>query len=206
MDQPYQPGTAPAAPTPAQSWPPPWTSTDQPQWTSEIVPQAALAPAVPGGPMPLNVNVNVQQAAPMPIIIAAPTNSGPGFLVRTVWYLFIGCWLGGLAIGVAYTLALTVIGMPLAFAIFDKIPAILTLRGRSKTFAATQANGVVTLNYTNVAQLAFWQRALYFVFIGSWLSLLSVSLGYALCLLIVTLPLGLLLLNRTPAIMTLKKN
>ena len=155
---------------------------------------------------PINVNVNVQQAAPMPIIIAAPTSSGPGFLVRAIWFLFIGFWLGGLAIYLAYGLALTVIGLPLTFAIFDKIGAIMTLRGRSKTLTAQVVNGATIVSFANVPQFAFWQRALYCLAIGWWASLLSVTLGYALCLTILGLPLGLMLLNATGAIMTLQKN
>jgi uncharacterized membrane protein YccF (DUF307 family) len=81
---------------------------------------------------PPSVNVNVQAPA---IIVAPP--SGPGFGVRAVWYIFIGWWLTGLVIGFAYFCALVIIGLPLAFYLFNRIPLFLTLRGRSKTYRAT---------------------------------------------------------------------
>jgi len=164
----------------------------------------------PTGQQPVVVNVNVHQHAAgfaqVASIIIAPPASGPGFFVRALWFCFLGWWLGGLAIYTAYALAITIIGLPLAFLLFDKVPAILTLRGRTKTFAATMANGITTLSFANRPQLAFWQRGLYFLCIGWWASLLSVSLGYALCLTIIGLPLGLPLLNYTGEIMTLKRN
>jgi uncharacterized membrane protein YccF (DUF307 family) len=176
-------------------------NVQQPQYAQHFAPTGQQ-------PVMVNVNVNQQvngfvQSAP---IIIAPTASGPGFLVRALWFCFVGWWLGGLAIYAAYALAITVLGLPLAFLIFDKVPAILTLRGRTKTLAATTTNGITMLSFTNRPQLAFWQRALYFVFIGWWVSLLSVSLGYALCLTIIGLPLGLPLLNYTGEIMTMKRN
>ena len=49
-------------------------------------------------------------------------------LIRALWFFLIGGWatIGWLFIG--YALACTIIGMPLAFWMFDKAPVILTLR------------------------------------------------------------------------------
>jgi len=43
---------------------------------------------------------------------------------------------------VAYALALSILGLPFAFYLFNRIPAFLTLRGRSKTYEVeTMADG-----------------------------------------------------------------
>jgi uncharacterized membrane protein YccF (DUF307 family) len=47
-------------------------------------------------------------------------------------------------------------------------------------------------------------RALYFVFIGWWLGFFCLELGFILCVFLLTLPLGLMILNRLPQIITLK--
>ena len=62
---------------------------------------------------------------------APPPDRGPGLLVRALWFLFIGWWLSALAIGLAYILCVTIIGLPIAFMIFNQLPLILTLRPRS---------------------------------------------------------------------------
>ncbi len=70
------------------------------------------APAAPQ----TNVYVTVPQPQQLP------------WLVRAVWYLVIGWWLTGIWIWVAYLLALTVIGLPVANAMFASTNAVLTLR------------------------------------------------------------------------------
>jgi len=52
----------------------------------------------------------------------------------------------------------------------------------------------------------FWQRALWFVCVGWWAVGLAMLLAYALCLTLVLLPVGLMLFNRVPAVMTLQRN
>jgi uncharacterized membrane protein YccF (DUF307 family) len=47
-------------------------------------------------------------------------------------------------------------------------------------------------------------RILWFLFIGLWLGLLATILGWLLCVTVIGLPLGLLIMNRLPTIMTLR--
>ena len=49
------------------------------------------------------------------------------FLVRAVWFLLIGWWLSGLWAGAAYVATVTIIGLPIAFWMFDRLPAVTTL-------------------------------------------------------------------------------
>jgi uncharacterized membrane protein YccF (DUF307 family) len=51
----------------------------------------------------------------------------PAFLVRALWFLFIGLPFGTLAFTLGYAFAFTIIGIPLAIFIVDRVPLLLTL-------------------------------------------------------------------------------
>lgn len=50
------------------------------------------------------------------------------FLLRALWFVFVGWWLAGIALTIGYALCMTIIGLPFGFVIFDMVPAMLTLR------------------------------------------------------------------------------
>lgn len=145
-----------------------------------------------------------QQAPPAPpVTVAMVQPSGPSFLVRAVWYLFVGWWLAGLAIALAYALAVTVIGLPAALLIGNRLGTILTLRPTQQTVTSTMRDGVLVMQSQALPQRAWWLRALYFVLVGWWWSAVWLSVAYVLALLVVTLPLALWMFNRTGAALTL---
>ncbi|MCS6827799.1 MAG: YccF domain-containing protein [Caldilinea sp.] len=49
-------------------------------------------------------------------------------LVRALWFIIVGWWLAAIALSVGYFLCMTIIGLPLGFWIFDRVPGLLTLR------------------------------------------------------------------------------
>lgn len=124
-------------------------------------------------------------------------------LIRILWYVFIGWWLSGLAIGIGWFFALTVIGLPVAFAIFNRIPAIMTLRGRTMTYETTVRDGVTYVNASTQPQLPLLVRAIYFVLVGWWLGLIWMVLAWLISLPIITLPIGIMMMNRVGGVMTL---
>jgi uncharacterized membrane protein YccF (DUF307 family) len=135
----------------------------------------------------------------------ARRSAGPGLLVRAIWFLFVGWWLTGIVNVVAYLIALTIIGLPVAFMIFNRLPSVLTLRPRTVQTTHAVVDGVAYATETAVPQRAFWKRALYFALVGWWLGALWSALAWLLCVLIVTLPLGVMMYNRLPAAMTLRR-
>lgn len=140
-----------------------------------------------------------------PTIVIVNESGGTSLLVRAVWFVFIGWWLSGLAIFVAYIACATVIGLPLGFAIFNRLPGIITLRSRTKKTAVEVKDGVTYISGGKVAQYPMWVRALWFVFAGLWLGAVYLGVAWLLCVTIIGLPIGLLMFNRTGTVMTLLK-
>ncbi len=157
-------------------------------------PEPEAAPVVP--PAPVNVNVTHS-------IVIDQRSNGPGFLVRALWFIFIGWWLSWFAIALAYFLCLIIVGLPLGFAIFNRLPTILTLRPRTEMQTTEVIDGVTYVTGGNVPQRPMWVRAVYFIFVGWWLGAFYLALAWFLCVILITLPLGLYLFNRVGAVMTL---
>jgi len=139
----------------------------------------------------------------MPRPVVVQRSGGPGFLIRAVWFLLVGWWLSGIVTGIAYLLCLTIIGMPFGFALFNLLPAVLTLRPRSEVLVTELRDGVTYVRGATVPQLPMLVRALWFIFVGWWLGALYSGFAWFLCVIIVTLPIGLWLYNRIGAVMTL---
>ena len=136
-------------------------------------------------------------------VVVMQRQTGPGFLVRAVWFLFAGWWLSGVAIGIAYLSCLTIVGLPLGFMIFNRMPVILTLRPRTEHQTVEVRDGVTYVTGGTVPQRPMWARALWFVLVGWWVGALYMFVAWLLCILIVTLPVGLWLFDRVGAVMTL---
>jgi len=213
-------GTA-VAPTPDPAAAPvvPDAPTEVAAVVAAVVP-AAVEPdapdpiaAAPAEPIPLAAAAVTLAVAAAPIvaapavaappIIVAPPPPERGLLLRAVWFIFIGWWLSAVAIGVAYVACATIIGLPIGFWIFNRLPMVITLRNRTETMGTEVRDGVTYLVGHNVEQRRMWVRALYFIFIGWWLGAIYLTVAWALCVLILTIPFGLWMFNRVGAVMTL---
>lgn len=152
---------------------------------------------------PQTVNIHVNPSV-MPIVVTAP--AGPSLIVRILWYVFIGWWLSALVIVLAYALMLTIIGIPAAFALFNRIPQALTLRPRTVRYGVEMRDGVAYLTSGTIQQRPWIWRALYFLLIGWWFGAVWLVAAWAIGLLIITLPITFLMYNRTSAVMTLQRH
>ena len=89
----------------------------------------------------------------------------------------------------------------------NRVALVLTLRTqRTYSVGEIRDGEVVTWRTQSAPQSPFILRALYFLLIGWWLSLIWSLLGWLLCVTIIGLPLGVLMLNRLPAVTTLMRH
>jgi uncharacterized membrane protein YccF (DUF307 family) len=143
--------------------------------------------------------------APSQPTVFIQRSSGPGCIVQSIWFIFIGWWLGALLISLAWLLNITIIGLPLGMAILNGIPKVLALQSSEKKIQAVSRQGTTIISESELPQHNFLLRTVYFVLIGWWWSGIWLSIAYILCATIILLPVGLEMFRLTPAMTTLRK-
>lgn len=127
------------------------------------------------------------------------SNESPSMIVRAIWFVFVGWWLTGFLLGVAWFLNLTIVAAPIGIKIINKVPKALSLKamggGEDDEFAVgTGSNG-------NSPGLIV--RGVYFVFIGWWASLFWMAAAYLLTLSIIGIPFAIMMYNKLPYVVSL---
>lgn len=128
---------------------------------------------------------------------------GPPFIVRVLWFIFIGWELTGVWILIAWLLNLTIIGLPVGLWMLDRVPQVLTLKPSGAVIVARNRRGQVWARYGDIPQHSWLIRLPYFIVIGWWFSLLWAAAAWLFCATIIGLPLGVWMLNRLPNVTTL---
>ena len=126
----------------------------------------------------------------------------PPFLLRAIWFVLLGWHLTLYWIAIAWLLNVTIVGLPIGLWMIDRIPQVLTLQARRQMGIST-GTGV---QIRAVPQRPLPLRALYFVFVGIWLSLLWSAVAYLFSITIIGLPIGIWMFHRVPAVTTLQRN
>jgi uncharacterized membrane protein YccF (DUF307 family) len=135
-------------------------------------------------------------------------NTGPGCLVRALYFIFIGTWLGLIWTLVAWFFNLTIIGLPIGLAMINRIPQIMTLRPVRTQTTVEVKDGKTVVRQSGVKQVAWIVRAVYFLLIGFWFSLVWMLIAWLLATLTLGfgLPVAFWMFDRTPAITTLARS
>lgn len=129
---------------------------------------------------------------------------GPGLVVRFVWWLFIGWWASGIVVAIAWAALVTIIGIPVAIWLINRLPTVLTLRPRRRSWTLGQDElGRSVVIERQREQVAWPLRGLWFVFVGWWASAIWMGAAWLIQLTIVGIPIALLMFNRTPFIASL---
>ncbi len=129
-----------------------------------------------------------------PVIISGR----PNWLLQILWFVFVGWWLGLIAIGLAYLFFLPIVTIPLGVAILNIVPELMALRPGRRV--------VTPYGAMRIEQPNFLLRALWFVFVGWWLAALVLAAGYVLCITIIGLPFGFMLFDTVPWALTLRRS
>lgn len=122
----------------------------------------------------------------------------PGCLLQLIWFIFVGWWLGALAVAFAYVMFLFIVTIPIGIAVLNNVPVLMALR--------QPPQAITPYGPVNVPQVNILVRALWFMLVGWWLTAIVLTVAYALCLSIVGLPFGFLLFDAVPAFLTLRRS
>ena len=132
--------------------------------------------------------------------IVVPQRSGPGLLIRALYFILFGWWFSAIWAAVAWVLCVTIIGLPLGLYMLNRLPQVVTLRPARTNLMVTETGYVVEVP---VRQRPFPLRAVYFLLIGWWLSAIWIVLAWVLHASIIGMVIGFWMFNRVPAIITL---
>ena len=72
--------------------------------------------------------VSVVVANGVTVVTTGGQVSQVNFLVRAIYFVLIGWWLSAVWMELAWVVCLTIIGLPLGFWMFDRVPALVSLR------------------------------------------------------------------------------
>jgi uncharacterized membrane protein YccF (DUF307 family) len=128
----------------------------------------------------------------------------PGCLLQILWFVFVGWWLGLIALTVAWLLNITILGLPIGLAILNNLPLFIALQSPTSQVVVSSGNAQ-SVAEGGLPQYNFFLRALYFLVIGWWWSLIWLLVAYLFCATVFLLPLGLVTIRMTPFMTTLKR-
>jgi uncharacterized membrane protein YccF (DUF307 family) len=135
--------------------------------------------------------------APMAVPTAIVVRERPGCLLQLIWFFFVGWWLGLAAIGFAYLMFLFIFTIPIGVLVLNALPELIELR--------PAARRVTVYGPVQTQQLNIFVRSLWFLLVGWWLTAIVLFLGYLLCLTLIGIPLGFVLFDAAPALLTLRR-
>lgn len=131
------------------------------------------------------------------------TERGVNILLRAIYFLVFGLWFSAIWASVAWVLCVTIIGLPLGLWMLNRLPQVTTLRAQRGDLVVSSAGEVYR---AEVPQRPFLIRALWFLLVGWWLSALWMAAAWALCTVIIGLPVGFWMFDRVPAVVTLARS
>lgn len=132
---------------------------------------------------------------------------GPGCLIRVLYFLFFGVAIGPVWIAVSWFLIITIVGMPLGLWMINRLPQVMTLKPPRPSARLKNVNGQWVVVQAD-RQAPFILRALYFLLIGWWFSLVWMLLAWLFGTLTLGLglPLTFWMIDQVPAVTTLSRN
>jgi uncharacterized membrane protein YccF (DUF307 family) len=136
-----------------------------------------------------------------PIVVKVKSH---GFIVRVLYFCLIGWWFGLFWALLSWGMYATIVLAPLGVVMLNKVPGAISLKAREKNITVIADESGYTVKQTAKEQYPLWARILYYP-IGLIASLLAIFMGWILCILLITMPLGIVVFNWVPAIASLHK-
>lgn len=141
------------------------------------------------------------QTTPQPILIEVKKH---GLIVRALYFVLIGWWFGLFWSFLSWFMYATVVFAPIGVVMMNKIPGAVSLKAREKNVKVISDEKGYTVRQVNQKQFPILVRIIYYP-IGLVASLLTILLGWLLCCLLITLPLGIMVFNVVPAVASLHR-
>ena len=138
-------------------------------------------------------------------IVVMSDSPEPNILLRVVWFVFVGWWFSFWAIVLATVLQLTIIGIPCAIWVINRIPQIMTLKSSRRLQVSNNDFGVTVIGYSDREQRRLWVRAIYYVLVGWWATFVGLLLLWIAGILIITLPISFWMAGQTGKVQTLRR-
>lgn len=99
----------------------------------------------------------------------------------------------------------TIIGAPIGIKVLNAVPGAISLKAREKDLKVFTDEHGYRVAEVPKQQRPWWVRVLWYPF-GLVLSLLAIPVAWLLCAFLITLPLGIMLFNKVPAIASLHRS
>lgn len=122
----------------------------------------------------------------------------PNTLLRTLYFLCIGWFLGLFLLEIGLILCMLVITLPQGIAVLNRLPQVMTLYPADDLPA-------FNMGASRTRQRNFLLRIIYFLYIGYWAGCTWACLASCFCILDATVPIGLEMIGQLPAVFTLHK-
>ena len=119
--------------------------------------------------------------------------SDRSLLVRALWFVLIGWWATPILVNAAWFCMVTVILAPIGIKLLNLVPTALTLLEPRSRLDPDGGRG----------QHSLLVRAVYFVFVGWWLSWIWANLAALFAVTIIGLPVAYWMFNRLPFVASL---
>jgi uncharacterized membrane protein YccF (DUF307 family) len=131
----------------------------------------------------------------------------PNLILRIIWFVLVGWWLGFWAIVAAYVCLVLIIPSPIGIAILNRLPRIFTLRATAQTVTVHDAAGRVTVERHDVDQHSWLIRLPWLILIGWWAGLLWLGGAYLTTVLTAGfgLPISFWMFGRAARVITLQR-
>lgn len=125
----------------------------------------------------------------------------PNLILRILWFLLFGWWLGFWAIVIGYLCLILIIPSPIGIALLDRLPRIMTLRAPAHKLTVSE-DGVTT---HRVDQRSWLIRIPWLLLIGWWFGLIWLLVAYLVTLLTfgIGLPISFWMFARAAKVITL---
>lgn len=136
----------------------------------------------------------------MATVVVAPSG-GTNIVIRLLWFVLIGWWLGAIVSALSWLLIVSIIGMPLGLWMVNRLPGVLTLRPTNHKWVVEE--GVLRQDGN---QRSFILRAIYFVLVGWWLNGFWMLAAYIFMVTIIGLPVAFWMYGQVATVTTLQRN